>query len=493
MPKRLTNEEFIKRCKERKGYEPLSEYVNNSTPVRFRHIECGRVFSMKPAKFFSGQGCVKCSKKKMGAKFSAENRKKFTEMLEKLELEIADRNYSYRSRTDIVHVRCKKCGREQHSYSGNILKGHGCAHCSGVACQKHYSIVETLAKKAPDWEIIGEYTNAKTATLFRHKKCGKTFYRIPDTVLRQPNSCRHCNTSKGEAAVCDFILDILGEESKSVICNGRGLLHGKELDIYIPTRKLAIEYDGLYYHSYEKLKKKEDKLGIPAQAYNEWKTEECLKRGVRLIHIFEDEWLEKQNIVEDKLKAVLRVPAKRYYARKLTIKTIPRTIADAFYDNNHIQGSTNVTVSIGLYDKEELLAVQSFLPYTRREMSNTWELARYATKLGTQVVGGFSRCLKWFERQYDPNEVISFADKRWCDQFSNVYETTGFVREGDVPRNYWYIQGQKRYHKFGFRKAKFKSKYPEVYSPNKTEAQMAEEIGLHRIYDCGLIRYSKKY
>lgn len=493
MPRRLTNEEFVKRCKQRGGYEPLTGYVNNSTPVLFKHTECGETFWMKPIKFFAGHGCVKCAKRKIGKKLASENREKLPIILEQLELEIIDKNYAYRNRNDIVHIRCKRCGREQRSYSGNLLRGHGCKHCSGVACQKDYDIRETLAKKAPDWEIVGEYNNAKTATLFRHKKCGKTFYRIPDTVLRKPDSCKHCHTSKGETAVCDFILDILGKESKSVICNGRGVLQGKELDIYMPTRKLAIEYDGLYYHSYEKLKKKEDKLGVPAQAYNEWKTNECEKRGIRLIHIFEDEWLEHQDIVEDKLRAILKLPMKRYYARELELRAVPRDIADAFYEANHIQGKTNVSVSIGLYDGEELIALQSFLPYTRKKAKEAWELVRYATKLGAQVIGGFSKCLKWFERGYSPTEIISFADRRWSDPFSNVYESNGFVKDGGVPRSYWYVKAPKRFHKFSFRKAKFKSKYPEVYSPDKTEAQMATELGLQRIYDCGLIRYSKKY
>lgn len=447
---------------------------------------------MQPVKFFCGQGCAKCAKRKAGEKFSAKNREKFPIILEQMNLEIVDKEYSYKSRADIVHVRCKKCGREQRSYSGNLLKGHGCKHCASVACQKPYDVREALAEKAPDWELIGEYNNAKTPALFHHKKCGKTFYRIPDTVLRKPDSCRHCNTSKGETAVCDLVMELLGKESTSIVCNGRGVLNGKELDIYIPTRNLAIEYDGLYYHSYEKLKEKEGKLGVPAQSYNEWKTNECLKRGVRLIHIFEDEWLEHPDIVEDKIRAILHSPVNRYYARKLKIERVPREVADGFYESNHIQGKTNVSVSVGLYCNEDLIALQSFTPYTRKEKKNAWELVRYATKLGTQVAGGFSRCLKWFEREYCPREIISFADKRWCDQTSNVYERNGFVKDGQVPHSYWYVKGQKRFHKFGYRKNRIKAKYPDIYSPEKTETQMTKEIGLRKIYDCGLIRYIKE-
>lgn len=491
MPKKLTNEEFIKRCKERREYTALTEYVKNSTPVLFRHDTCGREFYMMPSKFFCGQGCSACKREAIAKKLSQVGKEKFYRALDILGLELINKNYVYKNSREVVDVKCKRCGRVQSSWAVNIISGHGCKRCAGVGCQKPYNMHKILASKAPDWELVGEYINAKTAALFRHKKCGKTFYRIPETVLAKPDSCRHCHTSKGEAAVCDFVLEALGEESKSVICNGRGVLRGKELDIYVPTRSLAIEYDGLYYHSYEKLKRKEDKLGVPAQAYNEWKTNECEKRGIRLIHIFEDEWLEHQDIVEDKLRAVLKLPMKRYYARKLELKTVPRDEADVFYEANHIQGKTNVSVSIGLYDCDELVALQSFLPYTRKEAAGAWELVRYATKLGTQVIGGFSRCLKWFEREYEPKEVISFADRRWCDPSSNVYENTGFEEDGKVPRTYWYVQGQKRFHKFGLRKDRIKTKFPNIYSPDKTEVQMAHEAGFKRVYDCGLIRYKK--
>ena len=494
MPKKLTNEEFVKRCKERGGYTPLTEYVNNSTPVLFRHDICGREFYMKPVKFFVGQGCNVCKRKAAAVKFSQAGKESFYKALDTLGLKLVDENYVYKKNRDTVEVQCKKCGNIQSSWITNLISGHGCQRCGWERSKKANppeDIVPKLKKKAPDWELVGEYINIKTPTLFKHLKCGKIFYRIPGTVLTKPDSCRHCHTSKGETAVCDFVLEALGEESKSVICNGRGILQEKELDIYIPTRKLAIEYDGLYCHSYEKLKRKEDKLGVPAQAYNEWKTNECEKRGIRLIHIFEDEWLEHQDIVEDKLRAIFHAPMHKYFARKLEVRTVSREMADRFYECNHIQGKTNVSVSVGLYNGDELLALQSFLPYTRRQADNTWELVRYATKLGVQVVGGFSRCLKWFERNYAPKEIVSFADKRWCDPFSNVYESAGFIKDGEVPRTYWYVQGQKRYHKFGFRKDRIRTKHPEIYSPDKTEAEMAKELGLQRIYDCGLIRYHK--
>ena len=131
--------------------------------------------------------------------------------------------------------------------------------------------------------------------------------------------------------------------------------------------------------------------------------------------------------------------------------------------------------------------LQSFL----KKGDDRWELVRYATILGSSVVGGFTKCLKWFERNYSPKEVLSFGDRRWCSPFTDVYRETGFTLDGVTPPNYWYIKGRKRYHKFNFRKDRLGRKGIDV--ADKTERQIMQEQGYQRIYDCGLYRYIKVY
>ena len=74
----------------------------------------------------------------------------------------------------------------------------------------------------------------------------------------------------------------------------RNIIHPYELDIYIPSKKIAIEYNGLIWHS-EKFKGK-------VFNYHLNKTENCEKIGIRLIHIFEDEWNEKKEIIKSKFQ-----------------------------------------------------------------------------------------------------------------------------------------------------------------------------------------------
>lgn len=490
--KGFTREEFIKHLASKtQDWELVGDYKNALTRTKFLHKPCGRTYMKTPYNVTSRPHmCQYCNANKLrGDKLFAEKVKG------KTDYEVLGEYVNNRTK---ILIRHKICGKTFEANAGNFAKAkEGCPYCVSSTISKartwtHERFLEAVGERGYEYEFLTKYVDAHTKMKIRHC-CGNEFEMTPDSFLRG-GRCKVCKYSTGEGQVYRFIRRVLPDEK--IIQGERTILPNRsEIDIYLPERKIGIEYDGLVYHTVEHFlsDKRRGWTKTKAQARQEWKTNECEKRGIRLIHIFEDEWLEHQDIVEDKLRAVLKLPMRRYYARKLDIKTVSRPIADAFYGDNHIQGKTNVSVSIGLYDGEDLIALQSFLPYTRKRVENTWELVRYATKLGTQVVGGFSKCLKWFERRYSPGEVISFADRRWSDPFSNVYNSNGFIRDGKVPRSYWYVKAPKRFHKFSYRKSRFKSQYPKVYSPDKTEAQMAREVGLQRIYDCGLIRYSKKY
>ena len=98
-----------------------------------------------------------------------------------------------------------------------------------------------------------------------------------------------------------------------ILTGNRVILDGKEIDIYIPEIKLGIEFNGLYWHSEE---------GGKDSKYHLNKTELCESNGIKLIHIFEDEWLYKKNIVKSRLKNILGLTENKIYARKCEIKEI---------------------------------------------------------------------------------------------------------------------------------------------------------------------------
>lgn len=490
--KKFSREEFVAHlAKVAPEWELLGDYTNALARAEFRHKKCGRKTLKTPYAVTSKpNSCRFCNANKLAAPEAF-----YAAVAKKKDYEVLGKYVNGRSK---ILVRHKKCGKEFETIAGSFLKAEeGCPFCKAGTISKkrtwtHEKFLEAVGERGLEYEFLTEYVNAHTPIRVRHC-CGNEFEITPDSFLRG-GRCKSCKYSTGEGQVYRFLKRII--PSEKIIQSERTVLPNRsEIDIYLPERKLGIEYDGLVYHTVEHFlgDKHRNWSEAKAKGRNEWKTNECEKRGIRLIHIFEDEWIEHQDIVEDKLRAALKLPMDRYFARKLKIKTVERAVADRFYGTNHIQGKTNVSVSIGLYAGDELLALQSFLPYTRRESNGSWELVRYTTKLGTRVVGGFSRCLKWFERNYTPKEVISFADRRWSDPQSNVYKSNGFINDGKVPRSYWYVKAPKRFHKSGLRKARIKVKFPKIYSPEKTESQMASEAGFKRIYDCGLIRYKKVY
>jgi hypothetical protein len=242
------------------------------------------------------------------------------------------------------------------------------------------------------------------------------------------------------------------------------------LDIYLPEYKVAIEYNGLYWHN--ELRKDKN--------YHLDKTNKCLENGVRLIHVFEDEYENTPTIVKDRLKNMLGIN-KRIYARKCEVKTIKPTEANAFIKRYHIQGSGRANVHLGLWNDSELVAVMTFLNGDISKGITDWELNRFCNKSGVTVVGGASKLFKYFTRHHNTETVISYADRRWS-AVSPFYEKLGFDHTKDTVPNYWYIlpNEMNRIHRYALRK-------PSGCVDTERELRLSE--GYLRIYDCGSSKY----
>ena len=265
--------------------------------------------------------------------------------------------------------------------------------------------------------------------------------------------------------------DYLESLGINIIRNDRSVLQTKELDIYIPEHKLAIEFNGLFWHS--------TKFKEPSYHLNKMK--ECNTAGVRLIQIFEDEWNDRQEQIKNKLAAVLgKLNKPRVYARKTEIRSIGLEDYRAFYNDNHIQGCPRASISYGLFHENELVAAMSFsVNY------GYMELVRYATS--KQVVGGFSKLVNHFKKNHpEVKEIVSFADLRYSD--GGMYFTNGFDLADVIRPNYFYVVDDKR-----IRKQKFRHKYLanilENYDPNLSEKENTENHDIWRIYDCGLLKF----
>jgi hypothetical protein len=310
------------------------------------------------------------------------------------------------------------------------------------------------------------------------ERYGSSFFVNTDDFY---NKVDYTGESKQHSELIAFIKSF---NINNIKTNVRNIIKPKELDIYLPDHSIAIEFDGLYWHS-DRFK---DKF------YHINKTKDCEEKGIRLIHIFEDEWLEKKEIVESRLKNLLGLNSRRVGARKTIIKEITPKDKNLFLDTYHIQGKDNSNVKLGAFHEDELIGVMTFAKprvfMGKKAVEGTWELTRFATVADTYTPGLASKMLKYFERGWSPKVIESFADRRWSR--GNLYKQLGFDLVSETQPNYFYFKdNKKRYHRYKFRKSELKGF--ENYSPDKTEKQIMDEAGWFRIYDCGNYKFIKEY
>ena len=301
------------------------------------------------------------------------------------------------------------------------------------------------------------------------------FWITPDNFLHG-KGCPKCGNhlSHGEEEILEFL------QNNGVKCEhcDHETLNGLEIDILIPSKKLGIEFDGLKWHS-EKYGK--DKM------YHLKKTLQANDKGIGLVHIFEDEWLEHKSLVLSKIGHLVGMDGGRTRIRpqKCKITEIPKEKAKEFLDKWHPQGFISSTVYYGAYYDNSLIAVMTFKYYSDK---NEWELNRFAASDEYIVIGLGGRIFKHFVLKNDPVLVKSFADRRWTiDHKNNLYTKLGFTLEEICRPDYRYVVGNERRHKFGFMKQILHKKYGLPLS--MTELEMAKALGYDWIWDCGLFKY----
>jgi len=280
------------------------------------------------------------------------------------------------------------------------------------------------------------------------------------------------NQSTDEQDVADFIIENAPE--LSVIRNTRKICPPKEIDIYIPEKNLAIEYCGLYYHTYN--------TGGKNRTYHQNKMIECGKRGVRLITIFSNEWGQKREICESRILSAIGKTPERIHARKCEVRKIARD-GFLFFTENHIQGGCGASVCYGLYHNEELVAAMSF-GKPRFNKSYEHELLRFANRLNTTVVGGASKLFSAFIKEHSSKSILSYCDLRWGT--GGVYEQLGFdCKTQYTSPNYFYT---KSHATLESRNKYQKKKLPKLLSSfdeSLSERQNMFANGYDMIYDCG--------
>lgn len=456
-------------------FQLLTSYNNKKTNVKVKHLKSGYIWDVSPRDLLNGKECPVDAKivNKMDTELFKIKLKKIHPHFEVLG--------EYFNRETPILIKDTKHNYKFEARPMSVMKKSFKGLRSRIQEDKQILYEDFVKNIDSDYTVIGRYKNSKEKILMKHLSCGREFEMRPND-FQQGYRCPICannGKSKMEQELKEYIRSIY---SGKIIENYNDT---KEIDIYIPEKKIGIEFDGLYWHS--NLEKESN--------YHIEKTEYFKKKGIRLIHVFEDEWLYKRNIVENKLKHILKLSdSPRIYARKCNIKKIDTETKRDFLEKNHIQGSDRSNVKLGLYYKEELAAVMTFgsnrVALGGKSLSQNYELIRYAAKIDYIIIGGFSKLLNYFKKNYDWEKITTYADYRWSSD-DNVYEKIGFVKLRLTKPNYWYFHNSNkiRYHRYSYRKQILKEKYSDYYDEGKTEKEIAESIGLLHIYDCGNIVY----
>lgn len=453
---------------------------------------------------FLGSDIGKQAKEKFLIEHGVENVFQLESVKEKSRQTLLDKTgYVYAMQNPDVQERAKKTYQEKTGYSHQFANPDVRKHITRDYSQqiianrtKRYNSFLTNNEVLPNFSLdefvkldnVAQYT---TLLSWHCNKCGKDFssHLNQNYLTREgkPARCLSCypidinlGTSQAEKEIIKFVKSIIYCE---VLENARNIISPYELDIYIPERKLAIEFDGLYLHS--------EDIGNKNAYYHLTKTNMCEEQGIQLIHIFENEWLYKQDIVKSRLMNLLGNYNYTVYARKCEIRQVSGQDCKTFLLANHIQGNVNSSVNIGLYYNDELISLMTF-GKSRYNKKYEWELLRFCNKLGYHIPGGASKLLRYFEKVYKPNSLLSYADRRWSK--GNVYEKLGFSLLHIAEPNYWYFRkgSYDLESRVKYQKHKLQSMF-DNYDENITGPDIMSANGYYRIFDCGNLVYVKVY
>lgn len=460
-----------------------TEYVNNKTKVIVTCKKHGD-FSCKPDNLLIGKGCPECKKDKISNRL----RKTFPEFV-KVANEKHSSRYTYdpvsfdSSRTDEkIKISCPQHGDFWQTRASH-LQGCGCPLCARPKVRR-LSTFDVTQKVTLRGFTLEYYDNSSVSnkSMFRCEN-GHTWEASYNNVVNNNSGCPKCanwGPSSAENEIFSLVKNLCGDAVQS----DRTVLCPKELDIYIPSKKVAIEFNGVYWHSTK----------IVGRGYHREKRKNCDALGIRLISVSEQDWVDRRGQVESIIISALGGHfGKRINARQCEIIEVDNRTYRDFMVSHHIQGYAHAPYKFGLvHPVHGLVSVMSFRQIKHGANNGWWDMVRYATSCN--VRGGQSKLFSHASESLKMTQCQSFVD---CDYFTgNSYVNSGFVLDSDKTVSY------KIWHrKLGWmsRQAWWKANIPQtlrklglpegIFDENKTQNEMIDDAGALIIENSGTKRY----
>ena len=438
-------------------------YINNKTKVTIVCPNHGE-FRIRPGALLGGTKCRACSNNSTTVEFIAKA------------VAIYGSKYTYeRSRyTDSkarITVTCSIHG-DIITTPNAFLDGHGCMRCHTTGMILTTDDFVDRAQKLK----LGNYDYSRTIYVksLRNieilcRTCGKYFWQLPHNHLNRCG-CPHCNQSREQREIAAFI-----SQYATVRPNARDVITPFEIDVYADSHKLGVEYHGLYWHSYDSLETKTERLRHQAKYLA------AKAIGVTLLQFFGHEWPSKRNIIESMILNKLRLTATLLSARDYKVETLSDDEVRLFYNQSHLYGHRSAKLHFGLRDGRQILCCMSFSPLTKVGIS--WELIRLATAPTIVVRGGASKLLNRFKATItNCKRLTTFADLRYSD--GDLYRTIGFDDIGMISPNYFYYRSGCVLSRTQCQKNKL-HKLLDVYDHKLSEAQNMFNNRFRRCWNAG--------
>lgn len=366
----------------------------------------------------------------------------------------------------------------------NHVAGKKCPKCANISTGlRQLKTVEDFISEAQLlWGDKFDYSQAVylgakeriTFTCREHPE--EELWQQPSNHLSGQNPCPKCNhsSSQAEQDIANFLALYTTVEVRN-----RKVIAPKEIDIWLPELQIGIEYHGLYWHTV-------DKVGNSHRQ----KYDAAKKSGIRLVQIFEDEWLFKQELVKARLLAFIG-KSPTFNARQLSIRQVMMSEIRSFLESTHIQGAGVSSQNYALFNGGEIVAVATFGKSRSGAMmgareEGVWEVVRYAS-IG-RVRGGFSKLLKAFIRDYEPSKIISYCDLRYGT--GSLYAATGFTLSKVTDPDYWWVPKGKveRIPRYAVQKHKLsQASHPlhKFYAKDRTENTICRAAGWEKLMGVG--------
>ena len=388
--------------------------------------------------------------------------------------------------------RCS-CGKIKSIHSYELRNGFS----ESCGCKKFKKVQQTMLEKygeyiyskidnpRTDWEresIQSKENLIKAIETFDTKP---SVYELSQVLkINESNVLKHIHkygievyvdiftsVSKYEKEIIQYIKSI---GIDNVAQSNKTILNGKELDIYIPDRQLAIEFNGTYWHS----------SIFKDKSYHQHKTLTCEQQDIRLIHIFEYEWQdeEMQDKIKQLLKNTLLEDKAKIYGRSTVVKDITVDEAREFCETYHLQGYVNSAINIGLTYDNELIGVMTF-GFPRFNKEYEFEIIRLCYKDNITVIGGTEKLFKYFIDKYNPTSVISYCNISKFD--GSTYQNIGFTLDHISAPGYVWVDTSTNTILSRYQTQKSRLIKSGIGTEEQTEDEIMSNIGYLKVYDCG--------